>query len=368
MKQLRALICGDDEDDVELVLRELGRGGYDVSFERVHSAAGFRRALAEGEWDVVVSDYEMAGFTALDALAVMAETALDLPFLIVSGAVGDEAAVLALKSGASDLILKHGLARLAPALERELREAAVRRERRDALKIMRRAVLARDEFLSIASHELKTPLTSLQLQVQSLERMGREQPERRVGDEKIQHKIKVVTRQTKRLTALINSLLDVTRITGGRLELIRERTSLLEIVAEVVSRLGVAPPIEVNAPQPVVGWWDRMRLDMVVGNLVSNAVKYGGGRPIEVTLRAGDANAAELRVADRGIGIAEAELSRIFERFERAVPERHDGGLGLGLWIARKIVEAHGGRISVESRQGEGSTFTVTLPIEEPPL
>jgi signal transduction histidine kinase len=222
------------------------------------------------------------------------------------------------------------------------------------------ALRDRDEFLSIASHELRTPLTSLALQSDSLRAAAR-----REQNEAIARKAEVIRRNVDRLSRLVASLLDLSRISAGRLELDLETVDLAEVAREVVARFeeeaqraGVA--LTLDAPRAVLGRWDRLRLDQVVTNLVSNALKYGGGQPVEVTARA-EGPRAVLRVRDRGIGIAPADQPRIFERFERAVSERNYGGFGLGLWITRQIVGALGGEIRVESAPGDGATFTVEL-------
>jgi PAS domain S-box-containing protein len=256
--------------------------------------------------------------------------------------------------------------------ERKRAEEALQRAREAAEREqqLQEAVRARDEFLGIASHELKTPLTSLELQVASLQRLAALHPGVLVSDERIQSKCESIVRQVGRLTGLINNLLDVGRITSGRLALDRERVDLGEVVRAVLERAQEAirrsgSEIAVAMPAPVVGTWDRARLETVVTNLVSNAVKFGNGKPIEISIRA-TANRAVLAVRDQGIGVSAEDRHRIFERFGRAVSQRHFGGFGLGLWVAREAVEAHGGTIRVEPRAGAGSEFTVELPLDGP--
>ncbi|MCU1277766.1 MAG: Chemotaxis protein methyltransferase CheR [bacterium] len=230
----------------------------------------------------------------------------------------------------------------------------------------KQAVALRDEFLSVASHELRTPVTSLQLAVQSALTVGPEAP-----PGFLRHSLESAERQTRRLGRLVDALLDVSRIQAGRLELMREPTDLAAVVHEVVSLLAedarrAGCEVSVEAPSgdtPVVGNWDKVRLEQVVTNLLSNAIKYGAGASIAISISAGGGR-ARLAVRDRGIGVDPAERGRIFERFERAVSSKHYGGLGLGLYIVRRIVDAHDGAIAVESAAGAGSQFIVELPLQ----
>lgn len=227
------------------------------------------------------------------------------------------------------------------------------------------AIQARDLFLSVASHELRTPLTTLQLQLQSLKRFVD-----KTGDlpSEIETRLVSALRQTRRLGDLINELLDVSRITHGRLLPERVETDLAAIVREVLERYRVSIEqagselIVRGLDESIVGFWDPLRLDQIVDNLLSNAIKYGEGRPIILEIARVDGK-ARLVVTDHGIGISPQDQERIFERFERAVSTRYYGGFGLGLWITRQVVEAHGGAIHVESELGRGSTFTVELPL-----
>jgi signal transduction histidine kinase len=225
------------------------------------------------------------------------------------------------------------------------------------------AVRARDDFLSIASHELRTPLTPLRLQVQILRRMLTNGG---LARDKLAGSLDTLERQTERLGRLVSDLLDVSRITAGKLTLHRERLDLADLAREVVERYAGASrsPIRLRT-ESAPGHWDRARLEQVATNLLANAIKYGQGKPIDVSvvLKGG---IALLAVRDRGIGIAAADVERIFGRFERAASASSYGGLGLGLYIAQQIAAAHGGRISVESAPGQGATFTVALPPREP--
>jgi signal transduction histidine kinase len=228
-----------------------------------------------------------------------------------------------------------------------------------------RAVKLRDEFLSIASHELRTPLTSLQLQVSGLQR-NLKRPDMTLP--KVREKLEAVDRHVERLTALVNALLDVSRASAGRVKLDLEEIDLVTVVREVAARFqpdlaNAGCYLSLELPERLVGTSDRMRLDQIVTNFLSNAVKYGAGKPIEVALRS-EHGRAILSVRDHGIGIAPPDQARIFERFARAVSVEHYGGLGLGLWIVHVYVEAMGGRIHVASEPGQGSVFTVELPLE----
>jgi signal transduction histidine kinase len=183
--------------------------------------------------------------------------------------------------------------------------------------------------------------------------------------------LKLVARQSKRLAGLVDALLDVSRIATGRLTLHLETVNLVEVVKDMVEQLGpelarAQCKLAVRVPdQAVLGRWDRLRLEQVVANLLSNAAKFGQGKPVQITVeRATDA--ARLVVEDHGIGIPPEHLSHIFERFERAVSSLQYGGLGLGLYIVRAIVEAMGGTVTVESKVGAGATFVVELPYGQP--
>jgi signal transduction histidine kinase len=230
------------------------------------------------------------------------------------------------------------------------------------------AIRAREQFLSIASHELMTPIAALRLRIEAQLEEG-EKRDYRFSPDESRAATHYMARQVRRLTMLAHNLLDVSRLAAGPLQVIPRPCDLVALVHEVVQRFALdterSGGIRVMAHPPVVGRWDPERLDQVITNLVSNAIRYGQGRPIDIEVL-GDEHSSRLVVTDHGIGIEAEQLERIFDPFERATSARHYGGLGLGLYIVREIVTASGGRVDVRSRPGEGSTFTVTLPLRSP--
>ncbi len=218
---------------------------------------------------------------------------------------------------------------------------------------------ARDEFVAVASHELKAPLSTLVLVLNGLERAATSEPSAKL--------VTRAMRQTDRLTTLLNNLLDAARIAAGRLELRREEVDLAWTVREVISNFRedaerAACELMLRSETPAVGHWDPLRMEQVVTNLLSNALKYAPNHPIEIRVEPGE-KVAKLTIADHGPGIQRDQTNQIFERFGRLATRRSPVGFGLGLYITRQIVEAHGGEIRVESELGQGCTFIVELPL-----
>jgi signal transduction histidine kinase len=216
-------------------------------------------------------------------------------------------------------------------------------------------VRSRDDFLTVASHELRTPLTALTLQVQRL----RIRPEGR-----LEQRLPLIEQQVLRLNSLVDSLFDVSAIRSEAVAPVLAPVDLERFVRDCVERAqplaaDAGSTLELTVQAGSVGQWDAAYLDRILTNLLANAIKYGLGKPIHVTVRR-----AEILVRDEGLGISEADQARIFERFERAVPARNYGGLGVGLWLARELVRRLGGELSVTSAPGKGAEFRVRLPLE----
>jgi PAS domain S-box-containing protein len=234
------------------------------------------------------------------------------------------------------------------------------REREQARQQLAEALAGRDEFIAMAAHELRNPLNVLTLLWRLMER-GLEQSSN-IREKGFFEKSRA---QLEKLTLLVDRLLDVTRIRAGSFEPYREPFELSSLIRDATYRFTLdnsTPRIGLELESGLEGTWDRLRIDEVITNLISNAIKYGGENPIEIkTCRQGDN--AVVTVRDQGIGIAPADLNRIFELFERSDRSSKVEGLGIGLWITKRIVEAHGGTIAVASELGRGSLFTISLPL-----
>jgi signal transduction histidine kinase len=364
----------DSALDAELIETQLAEGGGECAVQRVQTRADFQAALAQGGIDLILADYSLPSFDGLTALKLAREVCPEVPFLFVSGAIGEEVAIETLKSGATDYVLKQWLERLVPSVRRALREAAERAERRRLEEELRQraeelaeAHRRKDVFLAMLSHELRNPLATIRNALSVLRlRAG--------PDPTLNQAREIIERQTHQLSQLVDDLLDVSRVTSGKVQLRMERLDLSAVVPLAVEtarpliekrqhRLSVAV-----APEPLWVEGDRVRLAQILTNLLTNAAKYTepGGR-IEVTTAAEGCDVV-LRVRDNGIGIAPELQPRIFDLFMQAEAssESAQSGLGIGLTLVRRLVELHGGRIDAASPgRGQGSEFTVRLPRKE---
>ncbi len=233
---------------------------------------------------------------------------------------------------------------------------------------LRETIVIRDEFISIASHELKTPLTPLQLQIEGFQRLAKRGELHRMPPETVNRMLGVSAAQVDLLNRRVNQLLEISSIKAGKVTIEAREVDLAALVRKAVDLFEANPTIKredwkLNLAEEVKGHVDPDRIEQVLVNLIDNAIKYGLGKPIEITLRE-NAGHAEVTVVDRGIGIPAEDQQRIFKRFERAVSPSNYSGMGLGLFISRQIADLHEGIISVESRPNEGSAFKLSLPLD----
>lgn len=229
------------------------------------------------------------------------------------------------------------------------------------------ALRTRDEFLSIASHELKTPLTSMLLNLQLILKRIYDTKTQTEEINEITKMVEVSVQQSRRMARLINDLLNVSVVSTGRLKIEKEKINLSDFIEEIIqsfsARLSKSNiKVIYNKPQAITGSLDKIRIEQVISNLLSNAIKYGNRKPISVEL-VKDGKKAVLKIKDHGIGVTKEDLPHIFGRFKRAVDPRDYTGLGVGLYISQQIIDAHKGRLSVESRKGKGSVFIIELPL-----
>ena len=373
-KPLHILIVEDSENDALLLLRELKRSGYEPVYERVYTPKGLNDALEKQAWDIIISDFVMPQFSGLEALRLTKTKNIDTPFIITSGKISDDTAVLSMKAGAADYIMKDNLTRLGPAIERELQETAIRREsekaskslkeREEELHVLKQIDRLKDEFIGLVSHELRTPLTvilgALSTVITEGDRLTVKETKQLVGD---------AYSEAELLSNILANLLELARAQANRLQISEEPVNMREIIDTTVNKMKQqmpSHPISVDCDNSITVNADRVRLQRILRNLLDNAAKYSAPRTkIEIFVRR---NKGEFLVGvrDKGIGIPADKQGMLFEPFQRLEPQNMNAtGTGLGLVVCRRLVEAHGGRIWVESQPGCGSTFQFTLPVPD---
>ena len=370
-RPLRALIVEDSETDAELLLAELGRIGYEVTHERVQTAEAMRAALEHHTWDVVLSDYSLPAFSGPAALDVLKASGKDLPFIIISGTIGEELAVSALKSGAHDFLVKDRLARLLPALERELRDVATRREHMQLEEQLRQAqkMEAIGQLAGGIAHDFNNLLTAILGYSELLREQLTGAPDALADLEEITKAGKRAASLTQQLLAfsrkqlLEPQVLDLNKVVADIEKMLRR------IIGEDV-RLVTAP-----SPSSATVRADRSQIDQVLLNLAVNArdamprggtltLRTGFSAPPDAVVPHGVPSPPDgwvsLVISDTGSGIPPEVQARMFEPF--FTTKGLGKGTGLGLSTVFGIVTQSGGYIAVNSQLGQGTTFSIYLP------
>ena len=365
--QLRALLLEDNQLDAELVLRALRKDNFDVSARIVQDEAGFTQVLRDHCPDIVLADFNLPNWTGMAALDVLRREGLDIPMILVSGAVGDMTAVDCIKRGATDYVLKDGLARLPEAVRRALEEKQLRESRRQAEEDLARKVeeLARsnadlEQFAYVASHDLQEPLRMVTAYTQLL-------AERYCGklDADADKFIGYASEGAMRMQVLIQDLLAFSRV--GRAKSSDAKIDCNGVVQEVLQVLSAAieesgAAISYSQLPQLQG--DRTQFGQLFQNLIGNAIKFRGQEPPKISVQAENKDQQWwFDVSDNGIGIAPENAEKVFEVFHRLNARTEYPGNGIGLAICKKIIERYGGRIWVESQNGSGSSFKFTLPV-----
>src|SRR5258706_3317769 len=356
-KPLRGLTVEDSLNDAELLIHELTSGGYDLTCERVETGDALRAALAREPWDIVLSDYSLPTFSGPDALRITQATQCDLPFIIVSGTIGEETAVSALKAGANDFLVKGRLARLVPAIERELRDAEARRERKQLEEQLNHAqkMEAVGQLAGSVAHDFNNVLTAiLGFCELALGGIRDDAPERQdlIEIQKAGERAASLTRQLlafSRRQVLQPKVHDLNGLVAGVEPMLRRL--LVEHIDLTVSLTPDIGLIKIDATH----------LEQILVNLVVNArdaMPRGGELTIDTSSPAPDGWLA-LSVTDTGSGMNEATRARIFQPF---FTTKGVGGTGLGLATVQRIVAQWGGTIDVITVPGHGTTFTICFP------
>ena len=382
---LRLLIFEDREDDVVLSVHTLRSAGFDVTADAVCSLEKLEDRLRQFAYDVVLADYRVPNATGMDAFQMVKSLAIQVPFILVTGSLGDEMAVECLKLGVSDYVLKDHIARLPAAVHRALEEQRVRcdrdraqealrlsgeqlRRQNRALEEQNRRVEAasrmKNEFVANMSHELRSPLNSI-IGFSELLYDGKSGPLTPAQTESLAR----ILNGARHLLRLISDVLDLSRIEAGKIEFRPEPVSLSQLVQEacdasapLAAEKGIHLSPHVDVPLPVI--IDPARFKQVLYNYLSNALKFTDSGFVTVTVQAEGEHAFRLEVADSGLGISESDLSQLFTDFHQldSGKNKRFQGAGLGLALTRRIVEAQGGRVGVRSILGQGSTFFAVLP------
>ncbi|MGB6387305.1 MAG: ATP-binding protein [Terriglobales bacterium] len=364
--QLRVLHVEDNELDAELVAAALRRGGFSASVAVVQTKAEFEQQLRLNRPDIVLADYNLPQWKGMEALEVLQSEGADIPLILVSGALGDVTAVECIKRGATDYVLKDGLARLPEAIRRALHEKRLLWLRRLAEEDLAQKVdqLARsnaelEQFAYVASHDLQEPLRMVAAYTQLL-------AERYRGklDENADKFIGYASEGALRMQALIQDLLAFSRV--GRNDARCAEVDCDGVMKEILLSLGPAmqesSAVVTHGPLPVV-CADRSQLTQVFQNLIGNAIKFRGKEAPAVSVQAEKSGEQWLfSVSDNGIGIAPEHAENIFVVFQRLHARTEYPGNGIGLAICKKIVQHYGGKIWVEGQAGHGSVFKFTLP------
>jgi len=402
------ILVVEDNPEMNQFIVDVLRGEYNV-ISALDGREGFEKTLKHKP-DLILSDIMMPEVGGEEMVAEIRRRPelSGIGIILLTAKADDEVRIRLLQAGAQDFVTKPFLReevkarvqnimsskRTRDLLRRELQssqedleelaqEVSLRRheleksieEARASRDEVQRLLQLRDEFISIAGHELKTPLTPLCLQRQMIHRIMqcRDLPES-VKEQKLEAYLDMSKRQIDALTKLVETLLDVSQIRLGRFSVKPEtNVDLFNLVQEVVERhrpqweVSQSPVNVVLLGEPPKGQWDRVRMEQVISNLLTNAIKYGRGKPIELTVSS-SMSRAKISIRDGGPGISKADQARIFNRFERVGSLDRFGGLGLGLYITRQIVAAHAGTIGIESEVGNGATFIVELPLEPFPV
>lgn len=360
--KLRVLFVEDDPADIELAVRALQRGAIDPEYDSADSAASFAEQIQKNGYDVVLADYNLPSWTGMETVEILRSGMVDIPVVLVSGALGEARAVECIKQGAADYVLKNELVRLPEAVRRAVREKKLREEHRHSLEELARSNRDLEQFAYVASHDLQEPLRMVAAYTQLLAERYRGKLDEN-ADKYIQYAVDGATRMQR----MVQDLLAFSRV--GRQGSERNMVDCNSVLAAALQNLQAAIAenrARIEAAELPSVMADGPQILQLFQNLIGNALKFHGNDSPRVRIGAQRSGREWIfSVADNGIGIAPEYAETIFVIFKRLHTRTEYPGNGIGLSICKRIVEQQGGRIWVESVPGEGATFRFSLPASE---
>jgi len=364
VSKLRALLVEDEAADVELALRALRHGGFEATADVAQTAEEFTSLVRKNSYDVILADSKLPNWNGMESVEVLRREGLDIPVILVSGALGEQTAVECIKQGAADYVLKDQMTRLPESVRRAMREKRLRADHKQAQEELARSNRDLEQFAYVASHDLQEPLRMVATYTQLL-------AERYQGklDDSADKYIHYAVDGALRMQKLVQDLLSFSRV--GRQGMALSSTDCNVVVQAALQNLEAAileSGAAVKPDQLPVVMADGSQLAQVFQNLIGNAIKFhGSGAPVIKVTAEAKAREWIFSVEDNGIGIAAEQVEDIFVIFRRLHTREEYSGNGIGLSICKKIIEHHGGRIWVESEPGQGSTFKFTIPVKATP-
>jgi signal transduction histidine kinase len=356
---------GSSETETHPLRHEFGRLKFPVQLQFIHSLKDLQSKLQQERWDLVLSDYRMPSFTAVEALDVVKKESSDLPFILFCECIGEETLADMMKAGVEDVVLKSRIERLIPVVRRIMRENVVRSKEARAQKLASEALASKEQMLAIVSHDIKNPLSAIQLEAQMLLRAVKRN-EKSAFSEEVKIQAGRILKTTDRMKILISDLLDKNKSENNLSQINKRKTDISRLVHEVLESLRPLIKekditVDVSIPSGTFGSLDRNKMFQVFANLMNNAIKF---TPFKGTIRLSLEDTEHefvFTIEDSGPGLEDQELTKVFDKYWSGNSVECPG-TGLGLFICKTIVEAHSGHIFVEKGKGTGACFKFTLP------
>ena len=359
--RLRALLVEDEPADVELSLRALRHAGFEATADVTKTIEEFTNLVKKNSYDVILADYKLPDWNGMESVEILRREGLDVPVILVTGALGELTAVECIKQGAADYVLKDQLARLPESVRRAMREKQLREDHQQAQLELARSNRDLEQFAYVASHDLQEPLRMVATYTQLLSERYRGKL-----DENADKYINYAVDGALRMQKLVQDLLAFSRV--GRQGAALRSTDCNLVLRSALQNLEAAiqeSGAVVKANQLPVLVVDSAQLAQVFQNLIGNGIKFRGDGPPTIQVSSeGKDKEWTFSVQDNGIGIAPDQAENVFVIFRRLHTRDEYAGNGIGLSICKKIIEHHGGRIWVESEPGHGSTFRFTIPVK----